>query len=99
METESGEKLANVVDPNMLLSSVASGAIDLSDTVCLRFLDAYGDACFNQLQIPILVGEIENVATIIDDPQVSRITRKWLIFQEIQIRSIRIYGLLVIEEL
>jgi hypothetical protein len=28
--------------------------------MCLRFIDPYGDACFNQQQRPILVDELRN---------------------------------------
>jgi hypothetical protein len=31
-------------------------------TICLRFIDPYGDTTFNQLQLPVLVGEIEALA-------------------------------------
>ena len=31
---------------------------DLRTTVCLRFIDPYGDAIFNSLQIPVLESEI-----------------------------------------
>ena len=37
--------------------------IDLapSTSVCLRFLDPYGDAVFNQLQLPVLIGELGSI--------------------------------------
>jgi len=31
----------------------------LSDTVCLRFIDPYGDTIFNYLQLPVLLEELE----------------------------------------
>lgn len=31
----------------------------LSDTVCLRFIDPYGDTIFNHLQLPVLLEELE----------------------------------------
>ena len=31
----------------------------LSDTVCLRFIDPYGDTIFNHLQLPLLLEELE----------------------------------------
>ena len=69
-KTEFGEELASVDDQKMILSSAILRGIDLSDTVCLRFLDPYGDACFNHIQIPILVKEIEDLLNKTDDPQV-----------------------------
>lgn len=64
---ETGRELDRVGDPQMLLSSLANGSIDLSGTVCLRFLDAYGDACFNQVQIPVLAEELEAAAARTND--------------------------------
>jgi hypothetical protein len=31
------------------------------DSACLRFIDAYGDTTFNQLQIPVLLEELESL--------------------------------------
>lgn len=33
------------------------------DSVCLRFIDPWGDTTFNQLQVPILLKELEGLAT------------------------------------
>jgi hypothetical protein len=35
---------------------------DHPGTCCLRFIDPYGDATFNQVQIPVLIAEIEALA-------------------------------------
>jgi hypothetical protein len=32
------------------------------DSVCLRFIDPYGDTVFNQLQLPVLIEEFEEIA-------------------------------------
>ena len=69
-KTETGDDLARVGDPRMCLSEVANGALDLAETICLRFLDAYGDACFNQFQIPILTEEIVKAASICTDHEI-----------------------------
>ena len=34
---------------------------DLSKTVCLQFIDPYGETIFNQLQIPVLVEELDHL--------------------------------------
>jgi hypothetical protein len=60
--TESGEELGRVSDPHMILSKFATAECDRSRTLCLRFLDPYGDACFNQRQIPLLAEELESAA-------------------------------------
>jgi len=45
--------------------------IDLDDehTVCLRFIDDYGDTTFNQLQIPILMSELESILPNCEDDE------------------------------
>ena len=37
-----------------------------SSTVCLRFIDPYGDTIFNRYQVPVLVQELEALAKQID---------------------------------
>ena len=34
---------------------------ELGDTCCLRFIDEYGDATFNQYQLPVLAHELESI--------------------------------------
>ena len=34
---------------------------ELKDTCCLRFVDEYGDATFNQYQLPVLAHELESI--------------------------------------
>ena len=41
---------------------------DHPGTSCLRFIDPYGDVTFNQAQIPALIGELEEYASSLDDP-------------------------------
>lgn len=71
-KTEKGQELERVSDPLMLLSRVANGGIELDGTVCLRFLDPYGDTCFNQFQIPVLTKELEEAATKMHEPEVKK---------------------------
>ena len=68
-EREDGTSLEAVDDPRSHLAHLVQRA-DLTGTVCLRFLDPYGDATFNQLQIPVLRAEIEHVMSTEDAPQV-----------------------------
>jgi hypothetical protein len=37
------------------------GASPVRDSVCLRFIDPYGDTIFNSLQLPVLLEELEIV--------------------------------------
>ena len=55
---EKGLDLAAVEDSQNLLARHVRGS-DGRGTICLRFVDSYGDAMFNQGQIPILVQELE----------------------------------------
>jgi hypothetical protein len=41
----------------------------LLKTVCIRFIDAYGDAVFNQAQLPVLIAELQAEVTLQDDPK------------------------------
>jgi hypothetical protein len=41
------------------LSMNEPSTIKLENTLCLQFIDPYGDTTFNQLQIPKLVQEVE----------------------------------------
>ncbi len=34
---------------------------EIQNTCCLRFIDEYGDATFNQYQLPVLVQELESI--------------------------------------
>lgn len=58
MEDEDGAQLAEVGDPKGFVERIVSIAGN-EKTVCLRFIDLYGDTVFNQLQIPVLVRELE----------------------------------------
>lgn len=53
----------------MGINAVVNGS-DLAGTICARFLDAYGDAVFNQAQIPILAQELEGLSAASRDKPV-----------------------------
>ena len=55
---ENGKDLGVVGDPQMQLSRFIISS-DWPGTVCLRFIDAAGDAVLNQLQIPVFIRELE----------------------------------------
>ncbi len=65
---ERGEILATVEDSDALaqMSSLLSRQ---SGSACVRFIDPAGDACFNQLQIPVLVSEIRSLLPAIGNPR------------------------------
>jgi len=57
IETESGELIEELPDTYSLVDELIP---DLEDktSVCLRFIDPYGDTTFNQNQIPVLINEL-----------------------------------------
>ncbi len=65
-EDENGGELGAVLDPGMCISHLVLNA-DLSGTICLRFIDPYGDTTFNQLQIPTLINELESIMKNTED--------------------------------
>ena len=58
IEDKEGENLAPVVD----VDRVQRHFRDVSDSVCLRFISDAEDSSFNQLQLPILVRELDELA-------------------------------------
>ena len=59
------EPKQQVFDPRMHLTKLALGRWrELPESVCLRFVDPFGDAVFNQAQVPHLIRELKGeVAT------------------------------------
>jgi hypothetical protein len=56
IETERGACLDELGDPHNRVNWLLSMAV-LGSTVCLRFIDPYGNTLFNGLQIPVLQNE------------------------------------------
>ena len=59
---ESGMVLGEVPDSGALLSSALARS-SLEKTSCLRYIDAYGDTTFNQLQLSELVAELNELSS------------------------------------
>lgn len=58
--TERHEQKQRVADLYRTISRLATSRWPkLSETVCLRFVDACGDAVFNQAQLPVLIAELQ----------------------------------------
>jgi hypothetical protein len=66
--TGAGAELDRVSDPRSVLSRFTNSS-DHQGTICLQFLDPYGDTCFNQLQIPVLAEEFGAAARQTTDPE------------------------------
>ena len=55
----SQQPIEEVYDQSQLVSNLAASRWpSLTDSVCLRFVQPWGDAVFNQLQIPVLLSEL-----------------------------------------
>jgi hypothetical protein len=53
--------ILGAVDDDGALSDISGLLHRQSGSVCLRFIDPAGDACFNQLQLPILLLELRQL--------------------------------------
>src|SRR6476661_1549348 len=66
IETEDGEAKDRVLDHHSYLAS-ALGLPGLENTVCLRFVDPYGNTVFNRSQIPVFISELESLRSLVTD--------------------------------
>lgn len=65
---EKHEPKQEVFDPKQELTRLANTRWpELSSSVCLRFIDAYGDCTFNQSQIPELLHELRDEISVCND--------------------------------
>ncbi len=59
VENEDGGVLNGLPDSQSLVAFLLSqNDSTIGETVCLRFIDQYGDTTFNQMQIPVLLEEL-----------------------------------------
>ena len=72
MEDEEGTSQGEVLDPDDLTGRVVALAAH-ERTVCLRFIDPYGNTVFNQFQIPALIRELEAAREHVTDERVVRL--------------------------
>lgn len=69
--TESGAPKQEVFDPRQCLTSLAMNRWHTFDqTKCLQFIDPWGDAVFNQSQVPHLLKELRAELTETREPEV-----------------------------
>jgi len=74
LEGERGDEEKTLTDPSLLLNGLLPEASDRSFR-CLGFVDEYGNAIFNRLQMPDLIAELERVAGGADSEQRALLTR------------------------
>jgi hypothetical protein len=70
-ETEQGEAIVEWDDPHGRTKNLLPSYSD-SSSYCLRFVDRFGDAVFNQAQIPLLVSELRRQLEGIIDPAIKK---------------------------
>jgi hypothetical protein len=51
---------------------------ELPSTVSLRFIDPYGDAVFNQLQLPVLLGELETIHSNLNETRLLKMKKQYI---------------------
>lgn len=61
-EDEKGTELTRLSDPQSLLQGFLPSESAL-EFACLRFVDPYGDTIFNTIQIPVLLHELNSLAS------------------------------------
>ena len=74
--TESGEVLERVLDPQNTLSKIVDAAPNVEETICLRFIDPYGDTIFNRAQMEVLREELLSVPESALDTEASEHKKK-----------------------
>lgn len=67
-EDENGVELGRVGDPSSLLVKILPNNSE-AEYRCLCFVDPYGDAVFNQLQLPVLIQEFERRISFASSPE------------------------------
>lgn len=71
LTNERNEAQQKVFDPHSHLTKLAiSTWPQIDESVCLRFIDAFGNTVFNQAQIPYLLRELERSAASQTDKEI-----------------------------
>ncbi len=74
-ENESGNQLEEISDPKNYFG-FALALSPLEKTVCLRFIDPYGDTVFNQQQIPVFISELQALQQLVTSEQLDGLREK-----------------------
>lgn len=82
-ENERGEKLDEIPDPRDYLG-LALGVSLLDNTVCLRFIDPYGDTVFNQQQISVFINELQWLLQSVTSEKITILQEKSFRFYNFQ---------------
>lgn len=65
---EQGDLIEELLDPKSLVKKILP-EYDSEKSVCLRFVDPYGETIFNQVQIPVLLAELETAVRSCQDTE------------------------------
>ena len=77
--TESGDSEQQVFDPRQCLTTLATNRWHtLKHTKCLQFIDPWGDAVFNQAQVPHLLEELRAETMEANEPEIKAHLKKVL---------------------
>jgi hypothetical protein len=69
--TETGERKQEIFDPRQCLTRLATSRwTKLTHTKCLQFIEPWGDAVFNQSQIPHLLEELRADLPEVREPEI-----------------------------
>src|SRR5215208_3875004 len=60
-------------------------------TCCLRFIDPYGDALFNQAQLPVLLAELRALGGRLREPGLAPVLRELLAFVQPAAGQVHVY--------
>jgi hypothetical protein len=67
IQHESGETIAEFLDPEGAITRLVVSQHENRHSICLRFIDPYGDTTFNQQQLPHLIAEVESAIRAMSD--------------------------------
>ncbi len=74
-ENESGYQIEEILDSKNYLG-LALKLSSLENTVCLRFIDPYGNTVFNQQQIPVFISELQDLLQFVTPDSVASLQEK-----------------------
>ncbi len=81
IESESGELIEELLDLDGLVEKLLPDFND-ETSICLRFIDPYGDTTFNQGQLPVFIRELTLAVGNTDDSKVKAYGQELLALAE-----------------
>jgi hypothetical protein len=83
-----GNELARYMDPGVVSELLAFAD---ADGRCLAFIDPYGDTTFNQLQLPVLLGEIALLRNHLPDGELRSRADNLMLFLRLALNEMHTY--------